>query len=655
MNKPRNHLTPLYSILLICSLLAACSILSPTEETVLEVTKTSSVKISPTRTKSIPKPTLTPPPAAQTSIAQPTIDEAIAGLQGLPVDQFFDESFTQLLLRNPELLTELNLSEQFGLRNDQLNDLSDVYVRETQHLESAILDLLRSYDREALTPEQQLSYDIYEWTLDDLVRGHEFMFYDYPLNYFINSYDFNLNTLLTELHQLNDRQDVEDYISRLSQVDNQVDQLLEGLALREEAGIIPPDFVISMTLGNLSNNLGMRSGNPETIDPQQLPVFSVFNESLENISELSTEEKTAFRDAALQEIETSYIPAFVKLLDYLDYLQPIATDHAGVWKFPNGEDFYTFMLRKETSTELTPDEIHEIGLAEVARIKGEMRELFTELGYPQEESFGSSLRRAIAEGGAYDTSTQAGKENYVAAVEAIIQEADQLMDEVFDIGPSWGVEVVPGPMGGYYVAGAPDGSRPGAYHVGVMGSRRDKFLEPTIAYHEAVPGHHYQIATAQALDLPMFRRGGGVNGFVEGWALYAERLAWEMGLYEDDPYGNLGRLQMELLRAVRLVTDTGIHAKGWTRQEARSYMDEAMGAPGYFSHEVDRYIVMPAQATSYKIGMLKILELRQRAMDQLGDQFDIKEFHNLVIGNGSLPLDILERLVDEYIQTNLNQ
>jgi uncharacterized protein (DUF885 family) len=231
----------------------------------------------------------------------------------------------------------------------------------------------------------------------------------------------------------------------------------------------------------------------------------------------------------------------------------------------------------------------------------------------------------------------------------MILEADQRMGELFDIGPSWGVEVVPGPMGGYYVSGAPDGSRPGAYHVGIDGSKHDKFMQPTIAYHEAVPGHHYQIATGQALDLPMFRKGGGYNGFVEGWALYAERLAKEIGLYDDDPYGDIGRLYLELLRAVRLVADTGLHAKAWTRQETRDYIDQSMGGPGPFSYEVDRYTVMPAQATGYKIGMLKILELRQRAMDALGDQFDIKEFHNIVIGNGNLPLEILEQLVDEYI------
>jgi uncharacterized protein (DUF885 family) len=172
---------------------------------------------------------------------------------------------------------------------------------------------------------------------------------------------------------------------------------------------------------------------------------------------------------------------------------------------------------------------------------------------------------------------------------------------------------------------------------------------PTTLYHEAVPGHHFQIAIAQELDLPAFRNGVIFNGYAEGWALYAERLAWELGLYDDDPYGNLGRLHMELLRAVRLVADTGLHAMGWTREQTRTYMDEAMGTPGRFSHEVDRYVVLPAQATGYKIGMIEFLELRELAMDQLGEQFDIREFHNVVLSNGSLPLEILERIVQEYI------
>ena len=646
-SKLSRHIVPL---LFICFLVAACGGSQTPEPYVFKFEETETPTTQPALLEIAPPPTEALPVSEPITKKGSSMDEIIADLEGLPIDQFFDASFTQLLLREPELLTELNLSAQFGLRNDQLNDLSDAYLRETQRLEAAILSQLLTYDRQSLTPEQQMSYDIYLWTLEDMVQGHEFAYHNYPLNHFINSYNFNLTTLLTELHPLNNRQDVEDYIQRLSQVDKQADQLLEGLVIREEMGIIPPDFIISMARSNLADYIGLRGSGPDAIETDRIPVFSVFNEAIESVSELNADEKNEFRAAAFEQVENSFVPGYLKLIDYLDYLQPLADDKAGVWKLPNGEAYYAYKLRQETSTDMTPEEIHELGKVEVERIKTEMRTVFTELGYSQDEEFGRSLGRAIQEGGAYDISTQAGKDVYISAVEQMIVEADQRMGELFDIGPSWGVEVVPGPMGGYYVPGAPDGSRPGAYHVGVSGSRHDKFIEPTIAYHEAVPGHHYQIATAQTLDVPMFRKGGGPNGFVEGWALYAERLADEIGLYESDPYGNIGRLYLELLRAVRLVADTGVHAKGWTRLETRNYIDQAMGGPGPFSYEVDRYIVMPAQATGYKIGMLKILELRQRAMDALGDQFDIKEFHNIVIGNGSLPLEILEQLVDEYIE-----
>ncbi len=648
MNTSFKYLKFGFALLVMTLIFTACNVASTTEAPSVIPPETVPTATTPPPTAAVITPTLPPEVTSETPEQQTPIGPVIAELEGLSIDQFFDESYKKLLLREPETLTYANISQEFGLRDDQLNNLSDAYLRQTQQLEAAILDLLRTYDREQLTPEQQLSYDIYEWNLDNRVRGHQFMYNDYPLTHFIFSYDFALNELLTEIHLLKTRENAEDYIFRLSQVNRQVDQLLEGLKLREEAGVIAPDFIVNMAQGNLRNYLGMRSNDPATIDPRQLPVFSVFSESIEDIPDLTTDEKTAFREAALQEIDSSFIPGYIKLIDYLDYLETIATSDAGVWKFPNGEEYYAYKLRDETSTDLTPEEIHQLGLAEVDRIKAEMRQVFNELGYPADESFGNLLGRAIAEGGSYDTSTQAGIDEYIAGVEAIIAEADQRMAEVFDIGPSSRVKVVGGQGCCYYTPGAADGSRPGAYHIGITGSSPNKFDERTTAYHEAVPGHHYQIATSQSLDLPIFRREETYNGFVEGWALYAERLAYDMGLYEQDPYGNIGRLQLELLRAVRLVTDTGIHAKGWTRQEAQSYMRQAIGHE-HLTHEVDRYVVIPAQATGYKIGMLKILELRQRAMDSLGDQFDIKEFHNIVIGNGSLPLEILEQKVEEYI------
>ncbi len=594
--------------------------------------------------------------SAETVPVQPGIVGIAAKLAGLPLDDFYEESYNQLLLRDPQRLTGMQLSEAFGLRNDQLTNISDAYLRETQELEAAILHLLRSYDRAALTAEQQISYDVYEWYLDSLVRGHEFMYYGYPLHHFLGSYQFNLDQLFTEYHLLADRQDVEDYISRLSQVDDQVEQLMEGLALRDKAGLTPPRFIVELTISDLMAYLQMSSPDPAAIDAELLPVYTVLREGVQKLDDLSASEKQAFLDAALTEIEESFIPAYVQLLDYLDQLANIAGDEAGLCRFPSGDDYYAYLLRRETSTDLTPAEIHEIGLAEVARIQGEIREAFAELGYPQDESLGELMERAVYDGGLINISSQNGKDEYVGAVEALIARADQRTEAAFDLRPTREVVVVGGATGGYYVPGASDGSRPGAYHVNLLGTWRPRYSMPTIAYHEAIPGHHLQIAIAQDLELPRFRNEVVLNAYAEGWALYAERLAWELGLYEDDPYGNIGRLQLELLRAVRLVADTGIHDLCWTREQARAYLSDALGDPaGHWSHEVDRYVVMPAQATGYKIGMLKMLELRQRAMDELGDRFELKEFHNVVLGNGSVPLGILERVVQDYIDTELGR
>ncbi|MCP4421849.1 MAG: DUF885 domain-containing protein, partial [Chloroflexi bacterium] len=243
------------------------------------------------------------------------------------------------------------------------------------------------------------------------------------------------------------------------------------------------------------------------------------------------------------------------------------------------------------------------------------------------------------------------QEQLVVELETILEDINQRMQAVFDIQPEGDVVVVGDPSfsgGGYYESAALDGSRPGSYYAGVGGTQVPKFNLQTIAYHEAIPGHHTQIALAQELALPTFRTLLFFNAYGEGWALYSERLAYELGVFEDNPYGNIGRLQLELLRAIRMVVDTGIHAQGWTREEARTYMTDTLGS---WTHEVDRYIAWPAQSTGYMVGMLEILDLRQKAMDALGEQFDLKEFHNVVLSNGSMPLEILERMVNDYIES----
>jgi uncharacterized protein (DUF885 family) len=308
-------------------------------------------------------------------------------------------------------------------------------------------------------------------------------------------------------------------------------------------------------------------------------------------------------------------------------------------------------LRHHSTTDLTADEIHELGLKELERIHAEMRIVFDELGYPQDEGLPALFDR-VAQG-----SGTVPANKVLATYQSLVAEADQNLDEVFDVRPEAKVIVVSSPIKGMYVSGSMDGSRPGAFHAGPGTASEEWYAMPTLAYHEAIPGHHFQIALAQESDLPSFRNAIGFTGYAEGWALYAEQLAWELGWYEDDPYGNLGRLQAEAFRAARLVVDTGLHAKRWKFDKAVEFFIENTGyEPGDSvepAHQIARYIVWPGQATSYKIGMLKILELRQRAMDQLGEQFDIKEFHNVVLSNGSMPLEILERVVEGYIAAEL--
>ncbi len=596
------------------------------------------------------------PESVPTQPTESLVDDIVANLEGLPIDEFFDESYKQLLLRYPERLTELGISEWFGLRNDQLNNLSDEYVRETQQLEAAILELLQTYDRSTLTPEQQISYDVYEWYLRDLVAGHEFMYYDYPMHHFLISYHDELIRLFTEYHPLTSKEDAEDYISRLSKVDIQIDQLIEGLTLREEAGVVPPTFILTMTEYMLTDFLHSGSQDPSSIDGRLILLYTVFTKKIEEI-DISEVEKEALREAALTEVQESVIPGYVRLRDYIEYLETVAPYSAGVWRFPKGDEYYAYMLRHETTTELTAEEIHQIGLAEVERIQKEMRAVFDELEYPSDGTLDDLVNRAIQEAGYISTYTQTGKNEVIQAYEEILDEVSQKLDEVFDVRPKAELVVVGEPSfgggGGYYVSASLDGSRPGAFHTGVGGSMVPKYRMPTVAYHEAIPGHYFQVSIAQEMDLPLFRNDVIYNGYAEGWALYAEQLAWELGLYEDDPYGNIGRLHLELLRAVRLVADTGIHAKKWTRSEAKAYMKEALGTDRY-SDEVDRYIVLPAQATGYKVGMIKMLELRQKAMDELGEQFDMKEFHHVVLCNGGVPLTILEKVVQDYIDAKLD-
>ena len=579
------------------------------------------------------------PPGAGTPAAA-----LAAKLEGLDLDEFFEVSFRELMMRNPEGVLAEGVAEAWGLEGAELTNISDAYIRETYGMYETVLEMLRAYDREALSPEQQISYDVYEWYLDDEVRGQAFMYHDYPATFFfVTSVPEDLIQFFTDLHPMASKQDAEDYVARLGQVDTKFEQLIEGLKLREEAGVVPPKFAIEWGLyswRNLANSSATAT-----------PFYQALEEKLGDVDGISAGERKELLASAQKAIEESVLPAYENLVEYLQHQISVATNDDGVWKLPDGEAYYAYTLRHHTTSSLTADEIHELGLRELERIHAEMRAIFDELGYPEGESLAASFDRVAAAGG------HVSGTDVLETYERLIQEADQNLDVAFDIRPKAKVIVVGAPIGGYYVSGSVDGSRPGAFYAGVSGAGEDLYGMPTLAYHESIPGHHMQIAIAQEADLPAFRTSVGFTGYAEGWALYAEGLAADLGWYEDDPYGNLGRLQFEAFRAARLVVDTGIHADKWTFDEAEEFFIENTGFGPSDSvnpeYEIARYVVWPGQSTAYKVGMIKFLELRQKAMDQLGDQFDLKEFHNVVLTNGSMPLDILERVVDDYIETKM--
>ena len=582
---------------------------------------------------------LGPAAVPSSTVAQLLLSKLTKGLDGLDFDAFVEKSYRRLLSRDPETVLTLGLSQIYNVPTDQLTDISDEYIRQTQALESDVLTLLQQYDRSTLTAEQQLTYDIYAWYLNDRVNGHEFMYDDYPVNPSVLSLHYALLQFFTDLRPVTSLRDAQDYITCLSQVDTKFEQLIDGLQRREENGVMLPKFLVGWILGDL-NSIA-------TSDPRLTPYFTAFDAKLSALTNISDEDKQSLSAATEGAIRTAVIPAYQALVRYFEHLLTVTTNDPGVWKFPNGEAYYTYALNHYTSTDLTAEQIHELGLQALDRIHAEMHAIFDQLGYPQDESIPDSFSRV-----ATDSGFLSGDE-IVQGYEELITAVDQNIGIAFDLRPNIGVIVMGGPTGGYYTPPAVDGSRPGMFYAQDTGIV-PRYSMPTLAYHEAIPGHHYQIAIAQQLNLPSFRRGADFSAFVEGWALYAERLVAELGFYKHDIFGDLGRLQAEAFRAARLVVDTGIHAKHWNFDQAVDFMVENTGMPEYsMQGEVSRYISLPGQATAYYIGYTKILELRQRAKDELGDQFDLKEFHDLLLGSGAMPLDILEQVINNYIQSKL--
>jgi len=563
------------------------------------------------------------------------IQVVLADLQGLQFDEFIDASYKQILLRTPEMVTSMGLSDALGIRDDQLDNICPAYVEETYTLKDGIRTILESYDQSGLDYDQRVSYDSYLWLLSDWAAEREFMYHFYPVNHGFSRQN-DLFMLFEDVHPLDTLENVEDYISRLTQVDDQFACLVQNLRESEVRGIIAPSQILQQAADGIR---GIVAGSAVS-----LPFYTALEEKIEVLPGLSDVQKQDFLAEAIVAINSSVIPAYQSLVTELDMQVPRAPAMNGVWQLPDGDNFYTAMLRHHTTTELGAVEIHQKGREEVARIRAEIREAFDTLGYPSNETFAQLFGRVAQDGGIISAA------EIVPFNEGLIEQAQEDITEVFDIAPKAEVEVIGSASGGFYVSGSLDGSRPGAYYIGNQNDSYRYWMR-TIAYHETVPGHHFQVAIGNEQDVPLFTKGGSFfTAFVEGWALYAEYLAKELGWYDDDIYSELGRMQWELLRAARMVVDTGLHHYRWNRQQAIDYYIDAVGATtGQAAYQVDLYLYWPGYFTAYKTGMMKILELRQQAMDALGESFDIKVFHRAALLHNRLPLSLLERVIQDYI------
>ncbi len=564
---------------------------------------------------------------------------------------FYGKVFAKFALRSPETLSYLRILPSW--LDFYSDDLGDASLAEEEIGAQAVkehLATLHRYDRDDLDREGRLSYDVLENFLATQVDGDAFRGYEFPVNQ-MQGIQSALPSFMTDTHPIADAHDARNYIARLNQFPRKFAQVIEGLDHYEAKGIVPPQFTVEKVIAQMQ---AFRA-----VPAPRNPLYVDFMGKLDKLAPgtLDPATRAELLSGVENAIEHSVYPAYQRMIDHFVALLPKAQGNFGAWHLPNGDAYYAWCIRNHATTALSAEQIHRIGLDEVARIGAQMDDILRTQGL-SEGSIGDRVRQLSADPAQRYPDSEGGRIAIIADYQAILDEVNQGLDSAFDRRPKLGVEVRPVPSfseatapGAYYSGGSIDGTRPGVFYANLRKiSETPKFGMRTLAYHEGIPGHHFQIAIAQELQgVPFFRRVLPFTAYAEGWALYAERLAWEMG-FQQQPLDNLGRLVAEMMRAVRLVVDTGIHAKRWTREEAIAYMvaNTGMGETEVTA-EIERYFVAPGQALAYKIGMLKMLELRERARTELGDRFDLKEFHNQVLGHGSLPLDLLERVIDEWI------
>jgi len=578
--------------------------------------------------------------------------EAEIASESKKVSDFFQKSFDEGVDMYPEFQTRLGIKKDYGKLNDNSPTLEEKNLKINKEELAWLTD---SVNVAALSKEVLLSYNLFKQDLENSIEDYKYRLHDYPVNQMFGAQS-GKPAFMINMHRIDDVKDAEAYISRLNGFKTYFDQLVENLKAREAIGVVPPKFVFDKVVQDSENIL---IGQPFDSSKKQSTLLKDFLKKINEL-EIDTKTKTRLETQAKQALLTSVKPAYNGLISFMKAQKKRANSDHGAWKFPDGEAFFNTALKRTTTTDLTADEIHEIGLREVARIHGEMDAIRKNVGF--EGNLQAFFQFMKTDKQFYYSEDKQGKEAYLKEAVHLIDSMKTRLDELFITKPKAdiivkAVESFREKSAGkaFYNRPAADGSRPGIYYANLydMESMPTYQME-ALAYHEGIPGHHMQLAIQQELeDVPMFRKFSGYTAYTEGWGLYSEFIPKEMGFYAD-PYSDFGRLAMELWRACRLVVDTGIHTKKWTRETGiKYYTDNTPNAELDAIKMVERHIVMPSQATAYKIGMLKILELRSKAKDALGDQFDLREFHEVVISHGAIPLNVLENFVNEYIASKI--
>lgn len=594
-------------------------------------------------------------PASNTVTTPPTQTETVTAAvadasESERLNEWFARRFEEEVQEQPEYLAQLGRKD----RQDEWDDeTKSAWLDRMDRAQSDLDFLTQEIDVEALDEDAVLSHRIYVQNAEDMIEGMRWYGYSYPFNQMFGTHS-GIPTFMLNQHSIDSEADARAYVTRLTRVPGKLGPVVERSAESFDRGIYPPKFVYAHVLRDIGNIL---TGRPFDEGEDLNLILDDFRTKVDAL-DLTDETREELFTAAITAMEDQVGPAYRRLEAELQRQQANADEDDGAWKLPDGGDYYAYRLSQMTTTDLSADEIHDIGLREVARIHDEMREIMETVRFEGSlQDFFEFMRTSDQ---FYYPNTAEGKERYLREATQIIDTMTARLPEVFNRLPEAELEVraveafrEQSAGKAFYSRPAADGSRPGYYYANLydMG-RMPTYQMEALAYHEGNPGHHMQIAIAQELDgVPDFRKFGSFTPYIEGWGLYSEYLPKEMGFYQD-PYSDFGRLAMELWRAGRLVVDTGLHHKQWTRQEAIDYLAENTPNPqGDIVNAIERYIVMPGQATAYMIGKIKILDLREKAKAEMGDAFDIRDFHDIFLTTGPVPLDVLEERVDAYIAT----